>query len=189
MDRPRPSRTAPSSPPSRADAEPGASRAQPRPGDGATAAPARLRWAQWLLWVALALAIAVGTGSRLLDTLPVPPAHASVTPTVLYDRYGTPLAEIGPSVPHASLGLEDMAPALVDALVAVLDPSFLARDGVDAASYAGALRRAWGDTGGAAGQAQDGIMRRYLDTVHHETRRRHPARRACCWPSCGSVAS
>ena len=168
MDRPRPSRTAPSSPPSRADAEPGASRAQLRPGDGATAAPARLRWARWLLWLALALAIAVGTGSRLLDTLPVPPAHASVTPTVLYDRYGTPLAEIGPSVPHASLGLEDMAPALVDALVAVLDPSFLARDGVDATSYAGALRRAWGDTGGAAGQAQDGIMRRYLDTVHHE---------------------
>ena len=168
MDRPRLSRTAPSSPPSRADAEPGASRAQLRPGDSATAAPAGLRWARWLLWLALALAIAVGTGSRLLDTLPVPPAHASVTPTVLYDRYGTPIAEIGPSVPHASLGLEDMAPALVDALVAVLDPSFLARDGVDATSYAGALRRVWGDSSGASGQMQDGIMRRYLDTVHHE---------------------
>ncbi|WP_419854938.1 transglycosylase domain-containing protein [Candidatus Poriferisodalis sp.] len=83
-------------------------------------------------------------------------------PSVLYDRYGTPIAEIGPSVPHASLGLEDMAPALVDALVAVLDPSFLERDGVDAGAYAAALRRLWGEPD----PESDSIMRRYLDTVH-----------------------
>lgn len=124
--------------------------------------PARQRWARWLLWLVLALAIAAGTGSRLLDNLPSPPQHATVAPSVLYDRYGTPIAEIGPSVPHASLGLEDMAPALVDALVAVLDPSFLERDGVDAGTYAAALRRLWGKPD----PARDGIMRRYLETVH-----------------------
>lgn len=124
--------------------------------------PARQRWARWLLWLVLALAIAAGTGSRLLDNLPSPPQHATVAPSVLYDRYGTPIAEIGPSVPHASLGLEDMAPALVDALVAVLDPSFLERDGVDAGTYAAALRRLWGEPD----LARDGIMRRYLETVH-----------------------
>ena len=123
--------------------------------------PARQRWARWLLWLVLALAIAAGTASRLLDRLPSPSPHASVVPTVLYDRYGTPIAEIGPSVPHASLGLEDMAPALVDAMVAVLDPSFLARDGVDAQTYATALRRLWRDADGA----RDGVMRRYLDIV------------------------
>jgi hypothetical protein len=123
--------------------------------------PARQRWARWLLWLVLASAIAVGTGSRLLDNLPSPPPHASVVPSVLYDRYGTPIAEIGPSVPHASLGLEDMAPALVDAMVAVLDPSFLERDGVDAETYAAALRRLWGEPD----PARDGTMRRYLDTV------------------------
>ena len=124
--------------------------------------PARQRWARWLLWLVLASAIAVGTGSRLLDSLPPPPPHASVVPSVLYDRYGTPIAEIGPSVPHASLGLEDMAPALVDAMVAVLDPSFLERDGVDAGAYTAALGRLWGEPD----PARDGIMRRYLDTVH-----------------------
>lgn len=124
--------------------------------------PARQRWARWLLWLGLAAAVAVGAGSRLLDSLPSPPQHASVTPSVLYDRYGTPIAEIGPSVPHASLGLEDMAPALVDAMVAVLDPSFLVRDGVDAGSYAAALRRLRGEPD----PARDGIMRRYLDIVH-----------------------
>ncbi len=124
--------------------------------------PARQRWARWLLWLALALAVAVGAGSRLYDSLPPPPQHASVAPSVLYDRYGTPIAEIGPSVPHASLGLEDMAPALVDALVAVLDPSFLERDGVDAATYSAALRHLWGEPD----LARDGIMRRYLGTVH-----------------------
>ena len=126
--------------------------------------PAAQRWARWLLWLVLALAIAVGVGSRLFDNLPSPPAHASVAPSVLYDRYGTPIAEIGPSVPHASLGLEDMAPALVDAMVAVLDPSFLEREGVDAATYAASTRRVWGDRD----QARDGIMRRYLDIVHDE---------------------
>lgn len=125
--------------------------------------PARQRWARWLLWLALALAIAVGAGSRLLDSLPSPPPHASVAPSVLYDRYGTPIAEIGPSVAHASLGLEDMAPPLVDAMVAVLDPSFLARDGVDAQTYAAALRRVWEEPD----PARDGIMRRYLATVHN----------------------
>ncbi|MDE0677704.1 MAG: transglycosylase domain-containing protein [Acidimicrobiaceae bacterium] len=124
--------------------------------------PARRRWARRLLWLVLALAIAAGTGSRLLDSLPSPPQHASVAPSVLYDRYGTPIAEIGPSVPHASLGLEDMAPALVDALVAVLDPSFLERDGVDAGAYAVALRQLWGEPD----PARNGIMRRYLETVH-----------------------
>ena len=124
--------------------------------------PARQRWARWLLWLALALAIAVGTASRLFDSLPAPPAHASVAPSVLYDRYGTPIAEIGPSIAHASLGLEDMAPALADAMVAVLDPSFLERDGVDAGAYAAALWRAWGEPD----PARDGIMRRYLGTVH-----------------------
>lgn len=123
--------------------------------------PARQRWARWLLWLVLALAIAVGAGSRLLDTLPPPPQHASVVPSVLYDRYGTPIAEIGPSVAHASLGLEDMAPALVDALVAVLDPSFLAGDGVDTGTYAAALQRLGRETN----PARDGIMRRYLDAV------------------------
>lgn len=124
--------------------------------------PARQRWARWLLWLALALAVAVGAGSRLFDSLPSPPQHASVAPSVLYDRYGTPIAEIGPSVPHASLGLEDMAPALVDAMVAVLDPSFLARDGVDAGTYSATLRRLWAEPD----PARDGIMRRYLGTVH-----------------------
>lgn len=109
----------------------------------------------------LALAIAAGIASRLLDRLPSPSQHASVAPSVLYDRYGTPIAEVGPSVPHASLGLEDMAPALVDALVAVLDPSFLERDGVDAGAYSAALRRVWGEPD----LARDGIMRRYLETV------------------------
>ena len=125
--------------------------------------PARQRWARWLLWLALALAVAVGAGSRLFDSLPSPPQHASVAPSVLYDRYGTPIAEIGPSVPHASLGLEDMAPALVDAMVAVLDPSFLERDGVDAATYSAAPRHLWGEPD----PARDGIMRRYLGTVHN----------------------
>ena len=125
--------------------------------------PARQRWARWLLWLVLVIAIAVGAGSRLLDSLPSTPSHASVAPSVLYDRYGTPIVEIGPSVPHASLGLEDMAPALVDAMVAVLDPSFLEREGVDAATYAASLRRARGDPE----PASEGIMRRYLDIVHH----------------------
>lgn len=125
--------------------------------------PARQRWARWLLWLALALAVAVGAGSRLFDSLPSPPQHASVAPSVLYDRYGTPIAEIGPSVPHASLGLEDMAPALVDAMVAVLDPGFLEGDGVDAATYPAALRHLWAEPD----PARDGIMRRYLGTVHN----------------------
>lgn len=124
--------------------------------------PARQRWARWLLWLALALAVAVGVASRLLDSLPSPPQHASVAPSVLYDRHGTPIAEIGPSVPHASLGLEDMAPALVDAMVAVLDPSFTESDGVDAGTYSAALRRLWNEPD----PASDGIMRRYLGTVH-----------------------
>ncbi|WP_419842402.1 transglycosylase domain-containing protein [Candidatus Poriferisodalis sp.] len=124
--------------------------------------PARQRWARRLWWTALALTITVGVASRLLDSLPVPSAHASVVPSVLYDRYGTPIAEIGPSVPHASLGLEDMAPALADALVAVLDPSFLASDGVDADAYVAALRRIWS----APDAARDGITHRYLTAVH-----------------------
>ena len=123
--------------------------------------PARQRWARRLLWAVLALAIAVGTASRLLDSLPSPSQHASVVPSVLYDRYGTPIAEIGPSVAHASLSLEDMAPALVDALLAVLDPRFLERDGVDAGAYFAALRRRWGQPD----PARDGIMHRYLETV------------------------
>ncbi len=125
--------------------------------------PARQRWARWLLWTALALAGAVGLGSRLADDLPSPPAHATVAPSVLYDRYGTPIAEIGPSVAHASLGLEDMAPALVDAMVAVLDPNFLKRDGVDAETYAAGFRR----LGQPPGARNEGIMRRYLDSAHH----------------------
>lgn len=163
MDRPRPFRPAAASP-SRAGAEPATPGAQFRSDGIAAAVPARVRWARRLLLLVVVLVLAVGVGSRMLDTLPVPPTHAPVAPSVLYDRYGTPIAEIGPSVPHASLGLEDMAPALVDAMVAVLDPSFFVRVGVDASAYADALRRAWGVAEGTPG----GIMRRYLDAVHHE---------------------
>lgn len=122
------------------------------------------RWARVLFWLGVAALGTVGVGSRALDTLGAPPAHVEVAPSVLYDRHGTALAEIGPPVSHASLGLEDVAPALVDAVVAALDPLFLEGEGVDASSYIDSLRRlrAADDSGGAG----DGIMRRYLGTVH-----------------------
>ena len=122
------------------------------------------RWARILLWLGVAVLVAAGVGSRALDTLGAPPAHVEVAPSVLYDRHGTALAEIGPPVSHASLGLEDVAPALVDAIVAALDPSFLEGEGVDASSYADSARRL--GTGAEGGGAGEGIMRRYLDTVH-----------------------
>ena len=115
----------------------------------------------WLLVAALA---AVGVLSRALDTLPSPPAHVEVAPSVLYDRHGAAFAEIGPPVSHASLGLEDVAPALVDAFVAVLDPEFLEGEGVDASSYGEGIRRLRPVAEGNG--TSDGIMRRYLDTVH-----------------------
>ena len=122
------------------------------------------RWARVLLWLGVAILVAVGVGSRALDTLGAPPAHVEVAPSVLYDRHGTVLAEIGPPVSHASLGLEDVAPALVDAIVAALDPLFLEGEGVDASSYVDSVRRL--RTADDSTGAVDGIMRRYLDTVH-----------------------
>ena len=170
MDRPSPSGTPTSSGSPTSGAPVGAAREPVRSGRSARATPAPQRWARRLLWLILALAIAVGVGSRVFDSLRSPPAHTEVVPSVLYDRYGTPIAEIGPSVAHASLGLEDMAPALVDAIVAVLDPSFLERDGVDARSYADSLLRVWDepDAPGDGSRSGDGIMRRYLDTVHDD---------------------
>ena len=108
--------------------------------------------------------VAVGVGSRALDTLGAPPAHVEVAPSVLYDRHGSALAEIGPPVSHASLGLEDLAPALVDAILATLDPLFLEGEGVDASLYVDSVRRL--GTVAEGGDTGDGIMRRYLDTVH-----------------------
>ena len=150
---------------------PGASRtpgtATYGPGPSRTAPAANRtgrRWARVLLWLLVAALVAVGVGSRALDTLGAPPAHVEVAPSVLYDRHGTALAEIGPPVSHASLGLEDVAPALVDAIVAALDPSFLEGEGVDASSYVDSVRRL--GTVAESGGAGDGIMRRYLDTVH-----------------------
>lgn len=122
------------------------------------------RWARLGLWLGVVILAAVGVLSRALDSLPSTPAHVEVAPSVLYDRHGTALAEIGPPIEQASLGLEDMAPALVDAFVTVLDPEFLEGGGVDASSYGDAVRRlgitAEGPLDG------DGITRRYLDTVH-----------------------
>ena len=128
------------------------------------AIPTGRRWARVLLWLGTAALIAIGVGSRALDTLGSPPAHVEVAPSALYDRHGTALGEIGPPVSHASLGLEDVAPALVDAIVAALDPLFLEGEGVDASTYADSARRlaAVAESGGAGA----GIMRRYLDTVH-----------------------
>ncbi|WP_419551329.1 transglycosylase domain-containing protein [Candidatus Poriferisodalis sp.] len=170
MDRPSLSGTPTSSGSPTSGAPPGAAREPVRSVRGARATPAPQRWARRLLWLILALAIGVGVGSRVFDSLRSPLAHTEVVPSVLYDRYGTPIAEIGPSVAHASLGLEDMAPALVDAIVAVLDPSFLERDGVDATSYASSLRRVFDepDAPGDGDGSDDGIMRRYLDTVHDD---------------------
>lgn len=125
------------------------------------------RLARWLLWLLMAAAVAVGVASRTLDSLPAPPAHATVSPSVLYDRYGTPIAEIGPSVTHASVGLEDVAPALVDAIVAVLDPGFLSSDGVDAGAYTASLERVW--KGVETAPEGDGIIRTYLDQTQGET--------------------
>ena len=134
----------------------------------ARSAPAAIRSgrrpARILLWLGAAVLAAVGVGSRALDTLGAPPAHVEVAPSVLYDRHGTALAEIGPPVSHASLGLEDLAPALVDAIVAALDPLFLEDEGVDVSSYVDSVRRL--GTVAEGGAAGDGIMRRYLDTVH-----------------------
>lgn len=123
-----------------------------------------LRWGRALLWVAIAVTLALGLAVRVLDTLPAPPASAAAKPSVLYDRHGTPIAEIGPSVEHASLGLEDMAPALVDAVVAKLDPGFLDGGGVDASAYAAAARRASGDTATEPSfDETSGILRRYIE--------------------------
>ena len=122
------------------------------------------RWARILLWLLVGALAAVGVLSRALDTLPSPPAHVEVAPSVLYDRHGAALAEIGPPVPHASLGLEDLAPALVAAIVAVLDPEFLEGAGVDASSYRDSVRRLGNDAEEQG--TDDGIMRWYLDTVH-----------------------
>ncbi len=138
-----------------------------RPGQSRTRPPASRtgrRGARLLLWLLAAVLIAVGVLSRTLDTLPAPPAHVEVAPSVLYDRHGAALAEIGPPVSHASLGLEDVAPALIDAIVAVADPAFLDGDGVDASSYGNSVRRLGTDA--ESGDTADGIMRRYLDTVH-----------------------
>ncbi len=120
-----------------------------------------------LLWLAVAAALAVGAASRLFDTLPAPPASATVVPSVLYDRFGTPIAEVGPSVAHAPLGLEEMAPAFVDAVVAALDPDFLDGDGVDASAYARAFRSTVGISGTDAegDPAAVGLLRRYIETA------------------------
>ena len=130
-----------------------------------------------LLWFAVVAALAVGGASRLFDTLPAPPPSATVVPSVLYDRFGTPIAEIGPSVAHASLGLEEMAPAFVDAVVAALDPDFLDGDGVDASAYASAFGSAVGldGTDSEADPAAMGLMRRYIETVRQHDAYRHGA--------------
>ena len=129
------------------------------------------------LWLAVIAAFAVGAASRLVDTLPAPPPSATVVPSVLYDRFGTPIAEIGPSVAHASLGLEEMAPAFVDAVVAALDPDFLDGDGVDASAYASVFGSAVGPFGtdAEADPAAMGLMRRYIETVRQHDVYRHGA--------------
>ncbi len=117
-----------------------------------------------MLWLLVAVLAVVGVLSRALDTLPSPPAHVEAAPSVLYDRHGTALAEVGPPISQASLGLEDLAPALVDAIVAVLDPEFLEGEGVDVSSHGDSVRRL-GTVAEGEGTG-DGIMRRYLDTVY-----------------------
>lgn len=163
MDRPSSDGTPASSGPP-APGTPGA--ATHGPGTSRTGPPAGIgrRWARIGLWLGVAMLVAVGVGSRALDTLGSPPAHVEVAPSVLYDRHGTALAEIGPPIAQASLGLEEVAPALVDAVVAVLDPGFLDGEGVDAASYGDAVRRLRAADEGPG--TDGGIMRRYLDTVH-----------------------
>lgn len=81
----------------------------------------------WLvLYLLLVLAVlGVGISVRTMGAAPLSLAATFDKDTVIYDRFGTQLAELHPEINMFPVTLEEMSPILLDAVLATLDPQYL----------------------------------------------------------------
>lgn len=115
----------------------------PPPSRDAPAEPARRFGWRRVLFLSLVLAVvSIGGSVRLLAALPIPePAGADAT-TIVFDRNGTPIAHLHAEQNRIPVGLEEVAPVLIDAVIASEDRDYFRHPGVDPVAIA---RAAWAD--------------------------------------------
>jgi len=114
-----------------------------------------------LLFVCLLLLVAgVAIGARLLGSLPVPEPARSDETSIVLDRHGTPIAYLHAEENRIPVGLEEIAPVMIDAVVASEDRDFFRHPGVDPVAIG---RAAWVDIR-QEGQLQGGstITQQYV---------------------------
>lgn len=127
--------------------------------------PTRGHWfgRMWrrLLFATLVLFVAgVAVGARVLGSLPVPEPARSDETSIVVDRHGTEIASLHAEENRIPVSLEEIAPVMIDAVVASEDRDFFRHPGVDPVAIA---RAAWVDIR-QQGQLQGGstITQQYV---------------------------
>jgi len=101
-----------------------------------------LAWRRLLFLILLFVVVGIGGAVRLLAALPIPePAGADET-SIVFDRYGTPIAHLHTEQNRIPVSLEQVAPALIDAVIASEDRDYFRHPGVDPVAIG---RAAWVD--------------------------------------------
>lgn len=102
----------------------------------------RVRWRPVVFLLLVFVVVSVGGGVRLLAALPIPtPAGADET-TIVVDRHGVPVAHLHAEQNRIPVSLEEVAPVMIDAVVASEDRDFFRHPGVDPVAIG---RAAWVD--------------------------------------------
>ena len=101
-----------------------------------------MRWRPVVFLLLVFVVVSVGGGVRLLAALPIPtPAGADET-TIVVDRHGVPVAHLHAEQNRIPVSLEEVAPVMIDAVVASEDRDFFRHPGVDPVAIG---RAAWVD--------------------------------------------
>ena len=123
-------------------------------------------WRRVLFVLLLLFVVSIGAGVRLLAALPIPEPAGEDETTIVFDRNGTPIAHLHSEQNRIPVSLEEVAPVLIDAVVASEDRDFFRHPGVDPVAIG---RAAWidirqqGELQGGSTITQQYVKNAFLD--------------------------
>ncbi len=99
-------------------------------------------WRRFLFLILLFVVVGIGGAVRLLAALPIPEPVGADETSIVFDRHGTPIAHLHAEQNRIPVSLEQVTPALIDAVIASEDRDYFRHPGVDPVAIG---RAAWVD--------------------------------------------